>query len=639
MNSKLYNEKSIESLSPLEFTRLRPGVYAGDTTYSTQLLVEIVSNSIDEFRLGHGNKIVVTVDGDIISVRDYGQGFIPNSYREDGKTILEAAFSVLNTSGKYREDGTYEGTSLGSFGIGSKITTFLSHWLDVATCRDGDIEFIHFSEGEFHSRAKECQVFKNRMDTGTFVKWNPSEEFFTHPTVEIEKIKSLFKTLSCLCPGLQISLREKTDLGMKETIYESSRGLHGLVDAAVRDKEIINNRFSMNFAEGKEKMDMVLTYTSNYSSTLVPYVNTGLTEKGPHITQIKTVLTREFNKFFRDKKWLKEKDENLTGDDIQEGMYIVFNITAPNISYDAQVKSTVTKIEMKTFTQALSENLQMWLSANEKEIKIIADKALAARKAREAAKKARDNARANNKKKAKALKFESKLADCWSKDRSKCELYIVEGDSAAGNLKTARDNEFQAVLPIRGKMLNLQKATIEKIQKNAEIMTMMDALGLELNPKTLKYEIPPQGLRYGKVIIESDADVDGAHIKNLFYTDMWNVCPDIILNGYVYAGVPPLYKITLSGKYYYLKDDAALEEFRRNHAGKNYQVNRLKGLGEMNVEETEETLINPNERIIKQITVNDIEAANILFEQLMGTAVTPRKQFIKEHSKEATYAV
>ena len=639
MNSKLYNEKSIESLSPLEFTRLRPGVYAGDTTYSTQLLVEIVSNSIDEFRLGHGNKIVVTVDGDIISVRDYGQGFIPNSYREDGRTILESAFSVLNTSGKYREDGTYEGTSLGSFGIGSKITTFLSHWLDVATCRDGDIEFIHFSEGEFHSRAKECQVFKNRMDTGTFVKWNPSEEFFTHPTVEIEKIKSLFKTLSCLCPGLQISLREKTDLGMKETIYESSRGLHDLVDAAVKDKEIINNRFSMNFAEGKEKMDMVLTYTSNYSSTLIPYVNTGLTEKGPHITQIKTVLTREFNKFFRDKKWLKEKDENLTGDDIQEGMYIVFNITAPNISYDAQVKSTVTKIEMKTFTQALSENLQMWLSANEKEIKIIADKALAARKAREAAKKARDNARANNKKKAKALKFESKLADCWSKDRSKCELYIVEGDSAAGNLKTARDNEFQAVLPIRGKMLNLQKATIEKIQKNAEIMTMMDALGLELNPKILKYEIPPQGLRYGKVIIESDADVDGAHIKNLFYTDMWNVCPDIILKGYVYAGVPPLYKITLSGKYYYLKDDAALEEFRRNHAGKNYQVNRLKGLGEMNVEETEETLINPNERIIKQITVNDIEAANILFEQLMGVGVTARKQFIKEHSKEATYAV
>ena len=506
---KLYTEDSIESLSPLEFTRLRPGVYCGDTNYSTQLLVEILSNAIDEFKLGNGEIIEININKDIVRVRDYGQGFIVNHMRDDGKTILEAAFSVLNTSGKYREDGTYEGTSLGSFGIGSKITTFLSHQLLVKTIRDKKFESIVFTEGEFDYR-KEGDAPTEA--TGTSVIWTPSEEFFTHTEVEISKVKSLFKTISCLCPGLTIVLNNNGN----ETIYHSEHGLNDLVNDAVKDKEIITNRFDMKFSEGKEKMDMVLTYTSNYSSTLVPYVNTGLTEKGPHITQIKTVLTREFNKFFRDKKWLKEKDENLTGDDIQEGMYIVFNITAPNISYDAQVKSTVTKIEMKTFTQALSENLQMWLSANEKEIKIIADKALAARKAREAAKKARDNARANNKKKAKALKFESKLADCWSKDRSKCELYIVEGDSAAGNLKTARDNEFQAVLPIRGKMLNLQKATIEKIQKNAEIMTMMDALGLELNPKTLKYEIPPQGLRYGKVIIESDADVSKTAYERLF---------------------------------------------------------------------------------------------------------------------------
>ena len=629
--SKLYTDKSIESLSPLEFTRLRPGVYAGDTAYSTQLLVEIVSNAVDEFRLGHGNKIEVTLDKNDITVIDYGQGFIPNSFREDGKTILEAAFSVLNTSGKYREDGTYEGTSLGSFGIGSKITTFLSHWLVVETHRDGEYEKIYFKEGEFDSRFSGPWT----KESGTIVTWRPSEEFFTNTEVEISKVKSLFKTISCLCPGLTIVLN---DNGV-ETTYYSNNGLNDLVDEAVKNKEIINNRFNMNFIDGKEKMDMVLTYTSNYSSTLVPYVNTGLTEKGPHITQIKTLLTREFNKFFREKKWLKDKDENLTGDDIQEGMYIVFNITAPNVQYDAHVKSTVTKIEMKTFNQALTENLQIWLAANEKEVKIIADKALAARKAREAAKKARDNAREKNKKKEKALKFDSKLADCWSKDRNKCELYITEGDSASGNLKTARDNEFQAVMPIRGKMLNLQKATIEKIQKNAEVMTIIEAIGLELNPKTLKYEVPAHGLRYGKIIIESDADVDGAHIKNLFYTDMWNVCPDIILKGYVYAGVPPLYKITMAGKYHYLKNDAALEEFRQKNVGKKYVVNRLKGLGEMDVEETEETLTNPDKRIIKQITVEDVEAANILFEQLMGTGVTARKQYIKEHSKEATYAV
>lgn len=630
--SKLYTEDSIESLSPLEFTRLRPGVYAGDTTYSTQLLVEIVSNAVDEFRLGHGNKINVTINKDVVIVEDFGQGFIPNSIREDGKTILEAAFSVLNTSGKYREDGTYEGTSLGSFGIGSKITTFLSHWLEVITYRDDVYEHIWFKEGVFDKR--DVGEWKNKT-TGTLVQWQPSEEFFTNTIVEIEKIKSLFKTIACLCPGLTINL---DDNGKKTTFY-SEHGLNDLTDDAVKDKEIISNRFDMSFAEGKNKMDLVMTYTSNYSLTIVPYVNTGLTESGPHITQLKTALTREFNKFFREKKWLKEKDENLTGDDIQEGMYIVFNITAPNVSYDAQVKSRITKLETKPFISAVIENLNVWLTTNEKEVKLIADKALAARKAREAAKKARDNAREKNKKKEKALKFDSKLADCWSKDRSKCELYITEGDSASGNLKTARDNEFQAVMPIRGKMLNLQKATIEKIQKNAEVMTIIEAIGLELNPKTLKYEIPAHGLRYGKIIIMSDADVDGAHIKNLFYTDMWNVCPDLFLKGYVYAGVPPLYKIAMAGKYHYLKNDAALEDFRQKNIGKKYQVNRLKGLGEMDVEETEETLIDPNERIIKQITVDDIEAINILFEQLMGTGVTARKQYIKEHSNEAIYTI
>lgn len=440
----LYTKDSIESLSPLEFTRLRPGVYAGDTTYSTQLLVEIVSNAVDEYRLGHGNQIEVFIDKDVVTVLDHGQGFLPNVLREDGKTILEAAFSVLNTSGKYREDGTYEGTSLGSFGIGSKITTFLSHWLKVATYRDGEGEQIYFKEGEFEKR---LPLTVDKAEHGTLVSWQPSEEFFTHTEVEIEKIKDLFKTITCLCPGLTIKLENNG----KEDVFYSENGLNDLVDEQVKDKEIITNRCGIKFEEGKNKMDFILTYTSNYSSTLVPYVNTGLTEKGPHITQIKTVLTREFNKFFRAKKWLKEKDSNLTGDDIQEGMYIVFNITAPNVAYDAQVKSTITKIDMTPFTQALSSDLQAWFAGNEKEIKTIADKALAARKAREAAKKARDNAREKQKKKEKALKFDSKLADCFSKDRSKCEIYITEGDSASGNLKMARDNEFQAVMPIRGK--------------------------------------------------------------------------------------------------------------------------------------------------------------------------------------------
>ena len=638
VDKKLYTKDSIESLSPLEFTRLRPQVYAGDCTYSTQLLVEIVSNAVDEFRLGHGNEIKVIINGSRVTVRDYGQGFIPNSYREDGKTILEAAFSVLNTSGKYREDGTYEGTSLGSFGIGSKITTFLSHWLIVDTFRDGIWESITFEEGIFKEReVKKYNINDKSYKTGVCVQWEASEEFFTHPEVEINKIKDLFKTISCLCPGLKISLSYNEEPIVN---YYSEAGLNDLVDEAVKDKEIINNRFNMRFEEGKEKMDFVLTYTSNYSMTLVPYVNTGLTEKGAHITQIKTVLTREFNKFFRDKKWLKERDENLTGDDIAEGMYIVFNLTAPNVGYDAQVKSNITKIEMKNFTQALAEHLAYWFANNEKEIKIIADKALNARKAREAAKKARDNAREDKKKKEKAVKFDSKLADCYSKDRSKCEVYVVEGDSAAGNLKLARNNETQGVMPVRGKILNVQKATLDKIQKNAEIMTMIEAFGLTVNPKTMKLTYDPEDLRYDKIIIAADADVDGSHIRNLFFTFIWNFCPELILDGHVYTLQAPLYRVVMGkDKIVYIRNDEELTTFTTTNKGKKYQVQRFKGLGEMSAEETEETLTNPETRVIKQVTVEDIKATDILFETLMGGAAVPRKKFIQEHAKEATYNV
>ena len=632
-DNKLYNEKSIESLSPLEFTRLRPGVYAGDCTYSTQLLVEIISNAVDEFRLGHGNVIKVTINGDVVIVEDNGQGFIPNSFRDDGKTILEAAFSVLNTSGKYREDGTYEGTSLGSFGIGSKITTYLSHWLEVITYRDNKYEHIWFKEGEFEKR--ESGAWQNGT-TGTLVQWQPSEEFFTHPEVEMPKIKSLFKTITCLCPGLTIEL---DDNGNKIT-YFSKNGLNDLVDEYVKDTEFIDNRFVMNFSEGKNKMDFILTYTSNYSLTIVPYVNTGLTEKGLHITQIKTIITREFNKFFREKKWLKEKDENLSGEDIQEGMYIVFNITAPNVAYDAQVKSNITKIDMSPFTNALINNLNKWFVSNEKEVKLIADKALNARKAREAAKKAREAARSQQEKKAKkALKFDSKLADANSKNRKECEIYITEGDSASGNLKLARDNNTQAILPVRGKILNVRKATLDKIQKNAEIMTMIDAFGLSVDPKTMKLTYRPEDLRYGKIIIESDADVDGAHIKNLFYTFIWTFCPQLIEDGYVYAGVPPLYRITENkDTYVYLKDDAELEEYRKKHPGKKLALTRMKGLGEMDEIETK-ILVDPAQRIINRVSVEDAKAADRLFDDLMGDAVVPRKKFIKDHSDEAKYHI
>lgn len=282
------------------------------------------------------------------------------------------------------------------------------------------MERINFIEGVFNARTVEkC----SKEMHGTTVKWQPSEEFFKNTEVEIGKIRVLFKTISCLCPGLTINL----DYNGEKEVYQSKYGLNDLVDDMVKDTEIINNRLSVDYSQEKYKLNLVLTYTSNYSSKIIPYVNTGLTDTGAHITQLKTCLTREMNKFFREKKWLKDKDDNLTGDDIQEGMYVVFNYTAPSVSYDAQVKSRITAIDTKPEISAFSEALVSWLENNEKEIKGLFDKATAARKAREAAKKARDAARGKAEKKKKALKFDSKLADCHSKDRMKCEIYITEG--------------------------------------------------------------------------------------------------------------------------------------------------------------------------------------------------------------------
>ena len=566
-----YNKDSISSYTPLEITRLKPGLYAGDITYSTQLIKEVVMNAVDEFNLGNGSIINITINKDIFKVEDFAQGFPVNVIREDGETVLQASFDVLNTSAKVKADGTYEGISNGMYGVGNKITNFLSHWLTVETYNNGQFEKIWFKEGVFEKR----EIGETERANGTIVSWQPSEEFFTHTECEIDKLKNELETTSCVCSGLTFNLNYNNQL----ITYYSENGLNDLVNKGVGNTELIENRFHLNFNEKKNKLELILTYTSNYDSKLIPFVNSGLTESGQHITQIRTIITREFNKFFRDKKWLKDKEENLTGNDIQEGMYILFNITAPDVVFDAQVKNRVVKIDMTPFTRAIIDNLEAWMNANEKEIKLIADKAINARKAREAAKKARDNARAQVKKKEKALKFDSKLADCKGKPRKDCEIYITEGDSASGNLKLARDNSFQAVMPVRGKILNTQKATLDKIQKNAEIMTMIDAFGLTVDMKTMKITYRPEDLRYGKIIIESDADVDGAHIKNLFYTFIWNFCPQLIEDGYVYAGVPPLYKITLPGNkgYKYLKDDAALEEFRNQNKGVKYLVNRLKG--------------------------------------------------------------
>ena len=624
---KLYDEKSIESLSPLEFTRLRPGVYVGSTEYSTQLLIEIVSNAVDEFKAGHGNKIIVTIKNDnTIIVEDNGQGFIPNAKRDDGKTVLEASFSVLNTSGKYSDDGVYEGTALGLNGIGSKLTTYLSHWLEVITHRDGKYEHIWFKEGVFDKRDTGAWDNKN-SPSGTLVQWQPNEEFFTHPEVDMPVIINLFKVIACLCPGLTIELNRE---GQPQVIFASKNGLMDLVDEAVKGKEILKNRLNFNFSDGKNKLDLVLTYTNAYSATIVPYINTGLTDSGPHITQIKTILTREMNKFFREKGWLKDKDENLTGEDCQEGMYIAFNVTAPGVAYDAQTKSRVVKLDMKPFTAAIAEELQYWFAANEKDIKGIADKALNARKAREAARKARDAARGVKAKKETGLKakmqISNKFIDCTNKNPKNRNLLLVEGLSAGASAVEARNPKTDCIYMLRGKIVSPLKTAVDKILANQEMSDIVRVIGAGFDSS---FDV--NKMNFDKIVITSDADSDGADIELLLITFFYTYMRPLVEAGKLYRAVTPLYIIRQKGKEYYCYSEDELTEWKNSHSG-SYDLLRAKGLGELNPEDLQKVCF-MNERY-KRISISDAEKTTELLNILMGSAVEPRKQYIYDNANE-----
>lgn len=624
---KLYDEKSIESLSPLEFTRLRPGVYVGSTEYSTQLLIEIVSNAVDEFKAGHGNKIIVTIKKDnTIIVEDNGQGFIPNAMRDDGKTVLEASFSVLNTSGKYSDDGVYEGTALGLNGIGSKLTTYLSHWLEVITHRDGKYEHIWFKEGVFDKRDTGAWNNKN-SPSGTLVQWQPNEEFFIHPEVDMPVIINLFKVIACLCPGLTIELNRE---GQPQVIFASKNGLMDLVDEAVKGKEILKNRLNFNFSDGKNKLDLVLTYTNAYSATIVPYVNTGLTDSGPHITQIKTILTREMNKFFREKGWLKDKDENLTGEDCQEGMYIAFNVTAPGVAYDAQTKSRVVKLDMKPFTAAIAEELQYWFAANEKDIKGIADKALNARKAREAARKARDAARGVKAKKETGLKakmqISNKFIDCTNKNPKNRNLLLVEGLSAGASAVEARNPKTDCIYMLRGKIVSPLKTAVDKILANQEMSDIVRVIGAGFDSS---FDV--NKMNFDKIVITSDADSDGADIELLLITFFYTYMRPLVEAGKLYRAVTPLYIIRQKGKEYYCYSEDELTEWKNSHSG-SYDLLRAKGLGELNPEDLQKVCF-MNERY-KRISISDAEKTTELLNILMGSAVEPRKQYIYDNANE-----
>ena len=568
--NNLYKEDSIESLSPREHVRLRPGMYAGDTSDATQLAIEILGNAIDEYNIGHGNKITIIVNSQIVSIMDEGQGFPINVMREDGETVLQASFDVINTSGKYRDDGVYEGTAIGLNGIGSKLTNFLSHNLFVSSWNaNGEYESIYFEEGIFKKR----ETGKEKHSSGTLVSFMPSEEFFDTPRVNEKKLQDFCEDITCLCPGLIIIFN-----GVE---IKHENGIRDLLQKHLgKEIEIINNPLIIQEKKDKQAISLAMSYTTRGSSSIVPYVNCGITSAGPHITSIKSTITRILNKWAKEQGILKEKDKNLDGASLQEGMVLVANITAEGVSYDAQVKSTITKIDTSFISSTLGEQLEIWLDNNVEDGKNIIEKALIARKAAEAAKKARERvkAKAVTPVKAKAIQLPTTLTDCWSKDRSQCELFVCEGKSAAAGLVAGRDSETQAIYGVRGKMLSVLKTATANIYKNQEINNLVQALGLDVDEKTCKLTYDEKKLRYGKIIAAADADFDGFAIENLLFNILWYMCPELITNGHVYSAVPPLFRVTTKkNEYVYLRDAETLVAYQKKHGAQVQSIGRLKG--------------------------------------------------------------
>lgn len=515
--SKKYNENSTQHIDAREFTRKRPSTYCGSTEYSTQLLKELFANAHDEHIIGHGTEIIISVDTkkNEYTCEDFAQGFIPGVERPNGETMLSECFSVINTSGKYddSDDSIYGGSALGLNGIGMKLVCFLSSSSMITTSDGkGQRETLWYKDGLFQKR----EITKEKIGVhGTKVTYIPDPQFFQNPEANLNDIRTLFKEESALSPTLTIKLI----IDGKEEDFHSKNGINDLVDEKVKDNEIIKKRFNAHIVKGNDLIDICMTYTSGYSEDIVSYVNYGKVESGIHLTTLRANLTRALNKYANDNKLYKKDETNLTGAELNEGLIIVFNLKAKSVKYDSQTKVRVTDIDKALILEAINVNFVEWMNENPKDVKTIIEKALLARRARNAAKKAREAARSKAEKKSKALKFDSKLADASEKiDRMKCEIYVTEGDSASGMLKDARNKRYQAVMPIRGKMLNTQDAAIDKVIKNAEISTIMDAFfgpnGWRVVNNKIEYDIDK--LRYGKIIIMSDADVSNTAYERLF---------------------------------------------------------------------------------------------------------------------------
>lgn len=638
MSNVDYGIKDVKTLEGIEAIRLRSGMYIGSVGPEgvRHITLEIISNAIDEYLAGACSICKITVSNDdIVTVEDNGRG-IPFGKAEDGSEVLVNIFTKLHTGAKFDTSGkTGYNTSGGLNGVGAKATNALSSIFQVTSVRNGRQAQAAFKRGILQNY-KETN-YKNKSDHFTIIKFKPDEEIFKEGIeLDYNLLRKQLQELAYLSPGLVFEFQYKD----KETeIITSQKGILDYIEALNKNKEALTSIFYTETIEDRIGVKIAMLYNNTYADTYKLYTNSIPNSGGTHLTGFRTALTQSVNDYARSNNLLKEKDSNITGDELKEGLVLVLSFIMPDPVFSGQTKDVLSSTEARTIVQRLvTKDLRTWLDSHPKDAKAIIDKALLARKARENAKKAKDAARnIEGKKKGKTfLNLPTKLVDCWSKNRAECELFISEGDSAASGLVGARNAEFQAIFPIRGKIISARKCTSEKLLTNQEVVNIIKALGLDFDAKKTKMIYDERKLRYGKIMMAADADPDGEAIKNLLLTLFWELCPELVINGHIYATVPPLFRVTTKkNEYIYLRDNNELEEYKKKHANEKYLINRNKGLGEQDSHELGECLLEPATRNVQQITVKDAIETEKLFETFMGPSTQPRKEYILKYSEEA----
>ena len=622
-----YNADQIQVLEGLEAVRKRPGMYIGSTSKEGlhHLVWEIVDNAIDEALAGYCTHIEVTIEADgSITVADNGRGIPVDIQAKTGRPAVETVYTVLHAGGKFGGGG-YK-VSGGLHGVGASVVNALSSQLSVEVARNGQIHRIEFERGKILS---ELQVVGQQSETGTKVNFFADPTIFTETTdYHYQTLKERIRELAFLNKGLKISLEDKRLDREAADSYQFEGGIKSYVTYLNEDKTVIFDE--PIYLEGEIDgiaLEISLQYTDSYYTTIASFANNIHThEGGTHESGFKTALTRVINDYARKANLIKENEENLTGEDTREGMTAIISVKHPDPQFEGQTKTKLGNSEVRTVTDRLfSQHFETYLLENPKVARTIVDKGILAAKARRAAKRAREMTR--KKSGLEIANLPGKLADCSSKEAEKCELFIVEGDSAGGSAKQGRSRMYQAILPIRGKILNVEKASMDRILNNMEIRSLFTAMGTGFGE-----EFDVKKARYHKLILMTDADVDGAHIRTLLLTLIFRYMRPLLEAGYVYIALPPLYKIKQGKKDWYLDTDEELRTWQAENPDARYSLQRYKGLGEMNHDQLWETTMNPANRRMQRVKIEDAEQADQIMEMLMGEEVEPRRDFIEKNA-------